>query len=166
MKRSPLILFSTLLLGVLATPMVFQGIAAATSGIPTQTTDPVPAGSPTTYSTITATSATRNSYVALVASGMPTGSVPSDTGDGTDGCVQVPGNGSVSFTHFSVTAGDVSGTFTLTADQYSNSSCSSQNPTTLATWTPTLAVKLAVTNVAGVGNGNHARTWTTTYKRP
>jgi hypothetical protein len=145
MKRFPRILFSTLLLGVLATPLVFEGIAAASINTPTQTIYPVLAGSSTTYSKITVNSASWRDYVALAASGLPTGAIASDAGDG---CVAVPfGSGTVNFTNFSVIAGSVSGTFTITATQYSNSSCS-KNPTTLATATPTLTVKtpLAITD--------------------
>src|ERR1700678_3324792 len=110
MKRVPRVLVATLLLGVVATPFVLEGIAGASVTTPTQTTNPVPAGSSTTYSTITVTGASFNHYVALGASGLPAGAVASDTGDG---CIAVPfGSGTVSFSHFSITAGAVGGTFT------------------------------------------------------
>jgi hypothetical protein len=86
---------------------------------------------------MTVSSVTWPHYVALAGSGLPTGAVPSDTGDG---CIAVQfGSSSVTFSHFSVTAGDVSGTFTITATQYSNSSCS-QGGTTVGTASPTLTV--------------------------
>jgi hypothetical protein len=124
---------------------------------PTQTTNPVEPGAATTYSTVTVSSAFNGYYVALAGSGGPTGSVPSDTGDG---CVLVSA-GTATFSHFTVTAGTVGGTFTLTATEYSNSGCTTSVST--ATATPTLTVQALgvsvptqTTNPVGTGG-------TTTY---
>jgi hypothetical protein len=150
MKRFPRILLSTLLLGMLATPLAFEGVAsAATLGVvvSTQTPSLVPAGSPAAYSTITVSGATRNDYLKLGigTSGLPSGATWSDS----DGCVQDTGfSGSVTFSHFTVVAGAVGGAFELVASEYSSSQggCTG-TATSTSTATPTLSVTpLAVTN--------------------
>src|SRR5580700_2299822 len=93
MKRFPRILLSTLLLGMLATPLAFEEVASAATPltVPTQNTSPVEPGGQTLYKPIGFTGASINSYVKLSATSLPSGATSSDGDGDTDGCVAVSG---------------------------------------------------------------------------
>ena len=119
MKRFPRILVSTLLLGMLATPLAFEEVAAAATQltVPTQTTSPVEPGGQTSYTPIEFTNASNGLYVKLSATSLPGGATASDAEGDSDGCVAVSGT-TATFDSFLVTAGVVGGSFTLTGTEY------------------------------------------------
>ena len=130
MKRFSRIVLSTLLLGMLATPLVFEGVAAAITAptAPTQTPNPVAPGGTASYS-LAFPNVSSGYYVSLdTPPTMPSGATFSDNSDNEDnrGCVAAQGT-TATFDNIQVVAGTVGGTFTVTATQYSSANNCDRN---------------------------------------
>lgn len=110
---------------MLAAPLlnIEAAFGATALTVPTQTTDPVSYGG-STPNEITSSGATGGEYVTLDATGLPAGATFDDS---LDGCVLEDGSGNASFPNATVNVGTAApGThsFTVTATEWSDSSCS------------------------------------------
>ena len=110
---------------MLAAPLlnIEAAFGATALTVPTQTTDPVSYGGSTLYE-ITSSGGTGGEYVTLDATGLPAGATFDDS---LDGCVLEDGSGNASFPIATVNVGTVASrtySFTVTATEWSDSSCS------------------------------------------